>query len=373
MKRIKNFDTIRGCAIFLMVLGHFLDWWLTEEDYWLYLMLEGIFSFVAVAFLFISGAATMLAYKSRQLKLGNEKHERNFFRNEFILRGLILLFISFIYNFISIFAVNLDFAHIWSWNVLQAIAISLLLSYPLLKLSKLIRILIAIIILILNYYILSLLYPFHGQDNLNGVIFFLLFNPTDQYIFLAYFFIFIIGTVIGEIIFNIFNINNAEELKNTLKVKFNYPLVIYGIILLIFGITNLFFDYTSFFFKTIILRVASLSMILYSLGLMFILISLMTYIEVFKPIKTKKSYRFFYFYSFYSFTIYIGQDILYLFFPHQLTVVTVWIPAIIGLILTSLIIRYLYKKLGYKVSLKAQISISATYLARKIQKKTNNE
>ncbi|MFX1446944.1 MAG: heparan-alpha-glucosaminide N-acetyltransferase domain-containing protein, partial [Promethearchaeota archaeon] len=72
MKRIQSIDMIRGFCIFLMILGHMLDWWIIPTNR---LLIFVLFSFLApvaaTGFLFISGFSAALAYKSRIQKAKN--------------------------------------------------------------------------------------------------------------------------------------------------------------------------------------------------------------------------------------------------------------------------------------------------------------
>ena len=64
MKRYKTIDMIRGLSMIIMVGGHMLDWWLTAEDYWLFLFLASFLAPVGAAgFVFISGTVTFLSYQ----------------------------------------------------------------------------------------------------------------------------------------------------------------------------------------------------------------------------------------------------------------------------------------------------------------------
>ena len=59
MKRYKTIDIGRGIAIFGMVIGHCLNWWLTEQDFWLYEMVYIILAPLGVSgFLFISRSSS---------------------------------------------------------------------------------------------------------------------------------------------------------------------------------------------------------------------------------------------------------------------------------------------------------------------------
>jgi len=183
MKRIKSVDTIRGFCIFLMILGHLLEWWLKYEDKWLQVIIFALLApLTATGFLFISGFSTALSYKSRVIKAENSNEfTMRKVKNEYLIRALLLLIVALIYNTSIAFTIK-DLTWIWAWNVLQTIAISLLLAWPLLKTSKIFRIVLGIALLVADQCILILLTPYMGQPNMYGVFYHILFNPLDQYI-----------------------------------------------------------------------------------------------------------------------------------------------------------------------------------------------
>ena len=361
MKRFKTIDTARGMAIFGMVVGHMLNWWLTEEDLWIYIVYYIILAPLGVsAFLFISGASTTLAYRKRLILL-KESDEFNMqtVRNMFMLRALILLVIALIYNIVGAFLIFEDLTWIWAWNVLQTIAFSLFIIWPLLKTSKILRIILGIILLIANQLIFEFLLPYQGQINFYGILFYILFNPTHEYVILPFFSMFLLGTVLGDFIFELDQIENQEERRAAFKINHIY-FIILGVILVIFGIL---FQFPSF------LEHAMFSSMVYSLGLILIIYSTLMFIEELEIIKTKESHRFFYFYSYYSFTIYIAHNLLYFLFLRQLTVITIWIPIIVTMIILTLLIRFVHKKLGPYASIKFGISvISFVLIVRKKDK-----
>jgi hypothetical protein len=96
-----------------------------------------------------------------------------------------------------------------------------------------------------------------------------------------------------------------------------------------------------------------------AIGINFIAISVLFYIEDLLTINEKKKYRFFYFYSFYSFTIYFYHYILYFLFVDQLNIYNLLIVEGLTLFLLTILIIALYKKVGAHASLKSQIGLIA--------------
>ena len=364
MKRYKSIDIVRGIAIMGMVFGHILNWWLKSEDLWLYIiMYSTIGPIAASAFLFVSGVSAALAYKKR-LILAKESKEFNMkmVRNIFIFRALFLLIIAFIYNTAIAIAIN-NYTWIWAWFVLQTISFSLLMVWPLLKTSKIFRIIFGSVVLIVNFMILELLLPYKGQANFYGVLYHILFNPLDLHPILPFYVVLIIGTVIGDILFEINLIKDKKQRNIVFKKNFMHPLFLIGVILTIFSILFLFPSFLLYY---------TFSAIVYSIGIILIIISIIIGIEELEVYKLDKCHNFFNIYSYYSFTIYIGHNPLYFLFYRQLNVFTIWIAIFFTFVFLTLLLKVVYKKLGPKASLKVGITILSFILAIKIEKKKAN-
>ncbi|MCK4687944.1 MAG: hypothetical protein KAT66_07425, partial [Candidatus Lokiarchaeota archaeon] len=177
---------------------------------------------------------------------------------------------------------------------------------------------------------------------------------------LYYFSFFLIGTVVGDIMFEIYLKDDQKERRLALIYKLILPSLIMGTILILFAVLFLFPGF---------LTHKTFSSTIYSLGVILTSLSILLILEEFEVIKVEKSYRFFYFYSFYSFTIYFSHNIIYFIFINQLNALTFWIAAIGTYILLSLLIRLIYKKYGIKASLKAQVGRVAVILVRKVEEK----
>jgi len=353
LKRYKVVDTARGMAIFGMIVAHIFNWWLTEQSLWIYdVFAIFVLSFGAVSFVFISGASATLSLKRRTMEIKKgDKFFHHLIRKVYFLRAFFLLMIALLYNlFVALFLQ--DLTYIWAWNVLQTIAISLFLVWPLINRSKILRTIIAAAALLFNYLLLYLILPYQGQLNAYGITFYILYNPLDQYILLPYFSMFLLGTVLGDILFKLGQIEDPQESKAAFKPHLITTSLL-GIILMIIGM---------FFLPDFTIH-ASLASITYSLGLVFVAYSILMYYEIYELFKTKKSYRFFYYYNYYSFTAYLAHNVLYLIFYRQLTVITIWIPLIVTMIITSLIIYFLYKKCGPKASIKVALSAISFIIA----------
>ena len=359
MKRYKSIDAMRGLFMIIMICGHLFEWWLTEADYWLYIVLASVFIPVgASGFLFVSGISTSLSYQKSLLR--PEASDESFklkMRNVYIFRALFLLVIAFIYNIAIALALN-DLTWIWAWFVLQTIAFSILMAWPFLKTSKILRIIIGIGALALHEILFALLFDYQGQVNFYGITYHILFHPIQLYPILPYFSIFIFGTVIGDTIFSINQIDNEGDRKRAFKRSFFYPVLILGSITFIFSIL---YRFPSFLLLT------PISARLYGIGVVFILVSIFIGIEEFEVFKMKENHRFFFFHSYYSFTIFLTHNPLHFLFTRQLNVVTIWLAVIPTIILLTILLKVVYDKLGPKASLKAIIGLISFKLATKIE------
>lgn len=361
MKRIKSIDTIRGICMWIMIYGHILFWWLRLEDAWLVNWLFAFLQPIANGFLLVSGISAALAFKNNQYNV-KDSNKFNFktIKNLYFIRSMFILMIGIIFNIFAAMIYGGKIYDFWSWSVLQTIAISLILAWPFLKTSKYFKIILGISCIIANHLLLGVLLPFKGEFTFFGVLYHLLFNPSDQYIFLTYFGIFILGSAIGDIIFDINIIDDEHKRKFLFKKNFLFHTFLAGIFITIFGIL---FQFPQFLGKN------TFSSVFYSLGLILATLSGLMAIEMLEKVKTKKSYRFFFFYSYYSFTIYLAHNLLFILFYKQLNAtLTIWIAIVIGNILLGLLFRATYKTLGPKASLKIAISLVSFKLAIKISK-----
>ncbi len=362
MERINSIDSVRGMCMWIMIYGHMLDWWINPADIWfrnwLYAFLEPI---GATGFLFVSGISTSLAFRSSYIK---RETSNNFSvkltKYSYFFRAFFILLIGFVVNGFSFLMLKGSIFDIWSWLVLQTIAISLIFSWPFLNKSKPFRIILGLSLISVNQIILTFLDPFKGQFNLYGVLFHFLFNPLSQYIILLYFGIFLIGTVLGELIFNINISKTQQERLYNFKNKLFKKSLLFGGISIGFG---LIFAFPNF------LILNTLSSIIYSMGLILVLITLLIYRELAEKIKLKRSYRYLYFYSYYSFTIYLGHYVIYSLFLDQLNWI-IFMILVFGVAnaITTFLLRTIYIKLGSKFSLKTGINTMSFMLAMKIVK-----
>jgi hypothetical protein len=342
-----------------MVYGHMLQFWIRPEDFWLKYWLFAILAPIgATGFLFISGVSSTLAYKSN---LQTQKLPMKTMRNIYLLRASLILIIALFFNLgVAMVFGGGNLADTWSWNALQTIGISLLLAWPLLKTSKIFRVSIAIIAIILNQILLTMLTPYSGQSSLLGIVYHVLFNPIDTYVILNYYGIVLIGSVIGDYIYDLKNGDEQKKKEFLLTHRSIIYIIFIGMSVFIFGIMLFYPNFI--YFNTI-------SSVLYALGFIIAALAILIVIEILEVIKTKKSYNLLYYYSYYSFTIFLGHNVLLVLFMQQLNVYfTIWLAVFVFNIILGGLLKIAHDKLGWRASVKAGISILSAFIAMKIEK-----
>lgn len=381
MKRIKSIDILRGFAIVCMFLYHIQIWWLREPDLWITDVMYSSYAILGTTgFLFISGVSTMLSYRNRTMKI-SENYSNKTMRNEYLLRAFFILIIALFFN-IFVAIGSGDISDIWKWFILLTISFSLFMAWPLLKTSKLFRIIVAILFWIIDQLLVVFLASFQGQLNIGGVLFYIFYNTLDQDPVLTFFTFFLIGTVIGDIIHDILQKESKIERMRYLKNRFLFPCLIIGIIMIICGVIIQLpyslnkgsFDWMRSFPD--FLNRGTLSWMIYAMGLELTLISILFTIEELEVIKVDKSYKFLFYFSYYSFTTYLLHNALYFLFLGILNIYSIFPITLITLIIFELLLKFLHRKVGANVSLKVQIGRLSAGLAKKIDersKQTDNK
>ncbi|MFX1530088.1 MAG: acyltransferase family protein [Promethearchaeota archaeon] len=364
-QRLKSIDIFRGSCMTWMILTHLIDWWIKAEYYWIHPLVIMIFDPIgASGFLFISGISISLSYRNRLKRIRfSSDYTFRLMRNSYLLRAFFIFLVALVYNIPTAIALN-NPSMIWTWFVLLTSAISLFLAWPLLKTSKFFRILIAVIVIVIHFFIVSWLLPYKGNSNILGVLFHILYNDIHQDPILIFFPFFLVGTVIGDIIYEVINLDNNENQNLTFKKKFLIPTSIIGICLIISGI---FLDFPQF------LRRESLSWIIYSIGIDITLLSVLISIEKYNLIKTNKSYKFIFYYSYYSLTIYLAHNLLYYLFLGQLNLISIWIFVALSFFSMGFVLKVIYKRWGEKASIKVQVGKLSLAIATRIENRLNNK
>lgn len=357
--RIKTLDIARGLIILGMVWVHLRTWWLRKEDAWFTdisrLLIDKIFG---PAFIWLSGVSLILWYRNASIKAKElENYNARIMKKEYYFRALILLVIAFSYN-IVVALVIYDITWIWAWFILLALAFSMLMSYPFFKTSKLFRLIYSFIIIIINQIIITILWPYEGQLNIYGILFHLLYYPLFLYPVLVSYAFYILGTIFGDLLFEVFQIEDIAKRRLALRNKIVIPSFIIGIVILILGVIfigELFWiDYP-------------FAWVPFSISIIIIAVSILLTIEGYGYFDTKKSYKFSYYFSYYSLTVYLGHNVLFFLFYGQLNIFYFFMAFFITSALMGLALRAIHKRWRSKFSIKVQMGKMAIFLACKLE------
>ena len=356
MKRLKAIDIFRGFNMALMVWVHLRDWWIINGTNSTLNIITRSFIDRSSAgmFLFISGVSTFISYHNR-LKRISDTYTYQTLKKEYLFRALLILIIALVYNiFVAILVMNPLI--IWTWFMLLSIAFSLFIAWPLLKTSKLFRIGVAISVFILNEFFYLFLTQHKNEINLYGILYYIFYNTVDLEPILVAFPFFLIGTVVGDLILDVFNIEHQKDRRQALKNKLLIPSFITGSGLILFTLLYIlpeFFQGIGFYW------------IYFSMGVCLIFLLSLLLLEELGVFNTEKSYKFLFFYSYYSLTVYLTHNALYFLFYNQLNVVFFWLFATLIIILYELLLKFIYKKFGPTFSVKITIGKLALGLSKR--------
>ena len=360
MQRIKSLDTFRGFIMLAMVWVHLCEWWLRGEDIWFSNAIVPILKLIfGPGFLLIAGISITLSYRKSLIKITRiDDFNYNILKKEYFFRATFILIVALGYNsFVALQFMNpLD---LWKWFMLLTMSISLFLAWPLLKAPKYVRLVLAVIIWILNYFIFLYLLPFQEQINVNGILYYFLYNSIDVIPFPHYISFLLIGTIVGEVIFDIYQIDNQKERKLLLKKRIIFPSLMLGVFFITLSVIldfQLSLERTSFIW------------IIFAMGINLILLSAFLGFEDFKLRVNKRRIKFLFYYSYYSLTIYLVHNISFFFFHKQLNLFQFWIFVTLYSFLFGFVLRLVHNKYGPKFSIKIQIGRLSSELAKRLEK-----
>ncbi|MHA1146944.1 MAG: acyltransferase family protein [Promethearchaeota archaeon] len=364
MKRFRSMDNLRGLALVWMITGHLGGGWLQPSDHWMIVVIRLFIDFLASpSFILVSGTSIAISYRVRleKTKISND-YNKNILKNEYLLRSFCIFIIALIYN-VGVVIQFRNITLIWTWFVLLTISISMFLIWPIINTPKIFRILLGGGIWIVHIFILSYLTPFKGQLTFNGILYHILYNELVLDPIMIFFTFFLVGSIIGESLFGIYQIEESDLRRHSLKNQLILPMIIIGILLMVIGII---YDFPNF----LVLRTFPWALI--SMGEVLLLFAFLITIEEYEVIRTKKNWNPLIYFSYFSLTVYLSHYLLFFLFYHRLTVFTFWFFLIPTLIMIGVILRTLYKKWGKRYSLKYQIGYISLGWAKRIETKRSS-
>ncbi|MBD3215416.1 MAG: DUF1624 domain-containing protein [Candidatus Lokiarchaeota archaeon] len=364
-KRIGCIDFFRGICIVWMIFGHLFVWWM-DYSYvpFFYDSIVPLFEPLGAAgFIFISGVSLQYSYSKKLNESEIEKKiDNRVLRNTYFIRATILLIIAIFFN-LGTYIQEPGISHIFSWWILFTISITLFLYWPLMKTSIYSRFIIGILILILNPILQTLLNTYSTWSPLIHIINQFLYPIDDrQNPLIPFLPFFIFGSCLGDLIKDI-DFNRYDNNKTFLR-KFSYPLIFLSIFLILFGI---FFQFPLFILRN------SYTWVIYSLGFMILVFTLLIISEKFEFINFDSKYNFLFYYSYYSFSIYLVTFIFMIFPVPKLNLYNFWFFYFLTMSLTTIALKLIYESVKGLFSIKYIMSRVSEFLTLKIEEKFYNQ
>lgn len=360
MQRIKSIDTFRGLCILAMVVWHIALWWTESLDSWVLVVLKlYLYVICAAGFLFVSGLSTALSLRMRMEKVNSDpNYSKNDLLKEYYYRSLLFLGLGVLYNAITVSWLWGVLA-IWSWFILFTVGICMLITYPIVKLSKTARLILIIFLILITYPI----YDFFGAlrlINFYGELpYHFLFNPSWEYPFLPFSSIFFLGTIVGDIFYEVYSIKEEDIRRNEIKKKIVVKLTLIGALIVVGTLLSNIFIFHD---DLSLLDRMSFTMMTWGIGWCLVIIGVFTYLHefVFSP---EWTHPFLFYFSTYSLTIYFGHNIVAILFWNMFDIYSFWLPTFITVLCIWKILKITYNKYGVKPSIKYCISKVTKYLS----------
>ncbi|TXT66929.1 MAG: conserved membrane protein of unknown function [Promethearchaeota archaeon] len=381
ISRIKSIDVFRGYVIIYMILLHTWMWGvpggaITLSNDMFFRIISLIIRFIspeAEGFIFISGISFSISYYRKteshnKIRRDNFKENYSQIRLKYLFQILFLFLLGFFYYNFRAYLSRGYLGNIWSWNIFQTLACSIGLSLMLINYNKALKIIIALSVLsiygILYMFIPNNILTYPGdQIIIKGpldLFYYIFFNGFFFTPILGFFPFFLIGSVVGEVMYEkLFIIDTKFEDNRFSKLS----LVSLFIICMVLIITSGFISLADQFSRN------SISWLIYSLGTNLLFFFILLTIEQGNYFHPKGNYKFFFYFSYYSLTIFIVHEILFPLLFQKFTISLGFFVSLLIIFLFFVGLRIIYNKFGPYFSLKVQISRLSSFLANRMIKK----
>jgi uncharacterized membrane protein len=231
--RLISIDLLKGIAVIVMIGGHTMNFWTAPGGEWMYAMMYLYYCSIltSVCFVMMAGVTVPISYLSKVDSGWSKKRTMI----HILKRTGVLLVISVIYNIligsiIGSFVWNSFFGY-YSWFVLQLIAFSIILTVLLMPYNKYFRLILGITFILISTPVYYFLTSFGNP--VSDLISNLIFNPYQDFPFLPWSGVILIGSVIGEVMYGI-NKSPDDIKKRKMRVLMRNMIII-GLVLLLFG------------------------------------------------------------------------------------------------------------------------------------------
>lgn len=213
--RVISIDFMKGISIFLIGYIHLMSDWLAVQDIWLWQL---VYLFVEMwgptTFLFFAGVNTTYSYRLKAIKGIHFKDAYLDTARRMLGLYVVALFQNVILNMYYQYSFSpLNFQFYFRWDILQALAFSVVILFPLLKLPNWFRLFLATFLYIFSYSLYLLLLSVSGDPLWASTLRILFFEPfTATPLFPKF-----ADCLMGSVIIDFILISNAKGKQNLIK------------------------------------------------------------------------------------------------------------------------------------------------------------
>ncbi len=354
--RIISIDVLKGIAIALVILAHIAGLSFVPEEQWIYGLIYTILDvFGPSMFIFLSVLGVVFSILN---KPGGTRNKKT--RNAVFQRGLIIFLLGSIVNILGTVQ-QFGPLSFWQWFILQLLAFSQIITFYVLKLPKLTRMILAFLIIFIispvvfgqltdamyaagiNYKTLSL----DDLSNPSALLFWFLYYPPHMSPILPWIAVPFIASIVGESLVNAVRKGTREAKMNFIRATL-VDGIIFVLVAIAFGSTLQKTDLGTYLFDIInnnpyfqipgipeFLIMHSNYNLLYNMGMSMILLCPVFYLTEVKNLRGRKL-NFFNFY---------GRFSLSLFMYHMLF--GAWLPLMVTLPWMVVYMLFMYALLYY--------------------------
>jgi len=362
MYNIKSIDIAKGISVFFIVFLNSINYWLIIDE-----ELKYIIAYIAIFSEIFGSLLLVFSYSFETIfilqKMMGSPPERSH-RNHVIKRGLFLILLGFLYNWI-IYLVSGFTSGGWGWNIIIFLGFAQIIIYFSFKLIRWARVVIGLTILLFTPILRELLF-FGKSDNIFlNVLYFFIVSPDPNLCLIPYASLCFFASIFSELIYQAKVLDNKKAIKisinSTLRYAIAFVLAGFALSMTDFNplITSDFYnplkypfididpilqnqDFQYILYMPEILLSGTVAYILFTVGLLIVTIGLLFYISEVR-VRENKILNGLQFFGRHSITIIFIQYLFLPLFVYQLNILLFVLISILFVFILGYLI-YIWNK-----------------------------
>ena len=241
--RIRSIDFVKGLAITLIVLGHTGEQWVSPDWAWAHALLFPVLDvFGPSLFIFLSALSVTFSCCKKK-----EVIPEKVIKNGIYLRTVIIVMLGLVFNIItSPTSATYPFpSNLYAWNILMFIGFSQIFCYYMTKISREMRLVLGVMIVLLADPVREYLIFNKGTNPVAFIVHYLLVSPAPHNPLLPYIALAIFSTIFGELIFEAMIFETPDAYKQTYRSFLNWG-IFFSIAGILMGFDMIMFGNPSF-------------------------------------------------------------------------------------------------------------------------------